>query len=110
SAAMFATAKEKPRPPVSEAEGDDRSSFLSQQSNSHQGDWFQQTVAVTGGGTYDEVTARAHLRAEIPAGELLTGNGGRRGAKESAGRAGLSSCFDRAGSSPGCPRSLTRVS
>ena len=28
-------------------------------------------AAVTGGGTYDEVTARAPLRAEIPAGELL---------------------------------------
>ena len=84
SAAMFAAAKEKPHPPVSGAEDDDRSSFLSQQSKFRSGRLVPANAAVTGGGTYDEVTARAHLRAEIPAGELLTGNGGMRGAPKKA--------------------------
>jgi hypothetical protein len=43
-------------------------------------------------------------------GELLTGNGGTRGAKESPARAGLSSSFDRAGSSPACHRRICTTS
>src|SRR5262249_4679608 len=82
SAAMFAAAIEKPHPPVSGAEDDIVLRSSRNKANSDQGDWFQQTVDGTGGGTYEGGPAPAARGAGKPAGELLTGNGGMRGPKK----------------------------